>query len=495
MGEALPRLLADWHVLHVCGEAGMSDAGAARAALPGPMRHRYIPEPFLTDRMADALVAADLVVGRAGSSTCAELAAAGVASILVPYPYAGAHQRFNAAFMAERGAAIVVPDVEFNGERLLAEAEALRDDERRTEMGRAARRLARPEAAHTLALELLAMAEGRPLPLEAGVMTQAGGVQPADRLEVLDHLAAERRIDLEWDVPLASLTTLRVGGSVDRLTTAATTDGLVAALRLARDAGVPGGVLGKGSDIVVADRGIRGLVVRNRADAIEMDGSEVRAQSGAAMAALVKRCTSAGLGGIEFGISIPGSVGGAVWANAGAHGGEMKDVVITVDAWSGEDVRVLEAKDCGFAYRSSSFKDGPWTILAARLRLRRGHPAEIAAQVAAHQAHRRATQPLADQNAGSVFRNPVGDHAGRLIDEAGLKGHRIGSAEVSTLHANFIVVDRGGSAADVRRLGDHVRSVVADRFGVELQYEIEFVGDWDGDESWATPTSHLEGVR
>ena len=326
-------------------------------------------------------------------------------------------------------------------------------------------------------------------------MTQAGEVRLADRLAALDQLAGERGIALERDVPLAPLTTLRVGGSVDRLTTAETAEELVAALRLARDAGLPGGVLGKGSDIVVADRGIRGLVVRNRADAIEVDGSEVRAASGAAMAALVKRSTIAGLAGIEFGISIPGSVGGAVWANAGAHGGEMKDVVASVDAWSGDGARVIPAEECGFAYRTSSFKDGPWTILGARLRLTPSDSAEIAARVAANQAHRRATQPLADQNAGSVFRNPPGDYAGRLADEAGLKGHRIGSAEVSALHANFIVVDRGGLAADVRRLGDHVRSVVADRFGIELQYEIEFVGDWDGDGPWATATSHLEGVR
>ena len=330
-------------------------------------------------------------------------------------------------------------------------------------------------------------------------MTQAREARLEERLAVLDELAEERGIALEPDVPLAPLTTLRVGGSVDRLTTAETADELLAALRLARDAGLPGGVLGKGSDIVVSDRGIRGLVVRNRADAIRVDGAEVHAESGAAMAALVKRCTAAGLGGLEFGISIPGSVGGAVWANAGAHGGEMKDVVVTVDAWSGErdadGVVVVPAEECGFAYRSSSFKDGPWTILGARLRLTAGHPAEIAARVAANQAHRRATQPLADQNAGSVFRNPVGDHAGRLVDEAGLKGHRIGSAEVSTLHANFIVVDRGGAAADVRRLGDHVRAVVAERLGVELQYEIEFVGDWDDDGPWATATSHLEGVR
>jgi UDP-N-acetylmuramate dehydrogenase len=330
-------------------------------------------------------------------------------------------------------------------------------------------------------------------------MTQAREAPMGERLAALDQLAAERGIALERDAPLAPLTTLRVGGSVDRMTTAATQDELVAALRLARDAGTPCGILGKGSDIVVSDRGIRGLVVRNRADGIRIEGTEVQAESGAAMAALVKRCAASGLGGVEFGISVPGSVGGAVWANAGAHGGEMKDVVVSVDAWSGERapdaIVALGAEECGFAYRTSSFKDGPWTILGARLRLAPANRAEIAARVAANQAQRRATQPLADQNAGSVFRNPPGDHAGRLADEAGLKGFRIGSAEVSTLHANFIVVDRGGRALDVRRLGDHVRSVVADRFGVELRYEIEFVGEWDDDGPWATATSHLEGVR
>ena len=167
VGDALRTLLEQWRVLHLCGEAGMADAGAARAALPEALRQRYTPEPFLTDRMADALVAADLVLGRAGSSTCAELAAVGVASMLVPYPFAGAHQRFNARFMAEEGAAVAVPDEELDGDRLLREATALRDDARREPMGRAAARLARPEAARTLADVLLAMAERRPLPAEA----------------------------------------------------------------------------------------------------------------------------------------------------------------------------------------------------------------------------------------------------------------------------------------------------------------------------------------
>lgn len=316
----------------------------------------------------------------------------------------------------------------------------------------------------------------------------------AQRLTVLDRLAGERGIGLTADAPLGPLTTLRVGGPADRLAVAETVDELVALLELARDAGVPAGVLGKGSDLVVADDGVRGLVIRNRADAIAIDGARIRAEGGAAMAALVKRCTVAGLAGIEFGISIPGTVGGAVWANAGAHGGEMKDVVRGVRAWSPEADGVVElaSGDCRFAYRESRFKSTGEIVLEAELGLADGEPNVIAERVAELQAHRRATQPLAEQNAGSVFRNPPGDFSGRLIDAAGLKGFRIGSAEVSTLHANFIVVDRGGRAADVRAVGDHVRRVVAERFGTELRYEIEFVGDWPVDLD--PPPSPLAGV-
>ena len=138
----------------------MADAGAARQALPEAVRTRYLPEPFLTDRMADALVGADLVVGRAGSSTCAELAAVGVASILVPYPYAGAHQRYNAAYLADEGAAVMVADEDLDAQRLAAEASALLDDDRRHAMGRAARALGRPDAAADLAAELVRLAGG-----------------------------------------------------------------------------------------------------------------------------------------------------------------------------------------------------------------------------------------------------------------------------------------------------------------------------------------------
>jgi UDP-N-acetylmuramate dehydrogenase len=301
----------------------------------------------------------------------------------------------------------------------------------------------------------------------------------ADAVERLDALAVEAGIDLRADVPIGPLTTLRVGGSADRMASPETLDELSDVLRLAREAGVPAFLLGKGSDVVVADDGIRGLVVRVRADAATIEGTTLSAEAGASMTALAKRCAAAGLAGFDWAISIPGTVGGAAWANAGAHGGEMAQVVrdvLVLDA-AGER-RSLPAGECRFAYRESRFKHGDEVVLGATIDLQPGDPDAILALVDEHQAQRRATQPLADQNAGSVFRNPPDDHAGRLIEAAGLKGHRAGTARVSELHANFIVTDRGGRAADVRALGDLVRATVADRFGVELRYEIEFVGDW-----------------
>lgn len=302
----------------------------------------------------------------------------------------------------------------------------------------------------------------------------------AERLARLDRLAAAAGIELGRDRPLAPLTTLRVGGPADRLAQVGDRPALLAALRAARQAEVPCFVLGNGSDLVVADEGIRGLVVRNRAREVELSDLHLSADSGAPMAMLVKRCTTAGLAGLEFGISIPGSLGGAVWANAGAHGGEMKDVLLRAEVWDpgGDEVLTLDNAACRFAYRESRFKHSAEVVLGATLGLGRGDREAIARRVDEHQAHRRATQPLADQNAGSVFRNPPGDHAGRLIDAAGLKGRRVGSAMVSRLHANFIVTERGGRAADVRALGELVRAEVAHRFGVRLEYEIEFVGDW-----------------
>ncbi|MDQ2674241.1 MAG: UDP-N-acetylmuramate dehydrogenase [Chloroflexota bacterium] len=302
-----------------------------------------------------------------------------------------------------------------------------------------------------------------------------------DSIQRLDAVAAERGLELRTDVPLAPLTTLRVGGPAERYAEPATLDELVALLDAAADASVPVFLLGKGSDIVVADAGIGGLVLRVRADAVRIGGTRVFAEAGASMTGLAKRCAREGLAGFDWAISIPGSFGGAVWANAGAHDGQMADVVVEVESYDPRDRsrRTLDARDLAFGYRDSRFKHGPEVVLAGTIELEPGDPAVISALVDGHQARRRATQPLADQNAGSVFRNPPDDHAGRLIEAAGLKGRRLGTAQVSQLHANFIVTDRGaGRAADVRALGDLVRATVSERFGVDLAYEIEFVGDW-----------------
>ncbi len=311
-------------------------------------------------------------------------------------------------------------------------------------------------------------------------MTGDAAAGRREALERLDSLAGARGIALQRDLPLARYTTLRVGGPADRLAVPTDRASLLATLRIASEAGVPWFVLGNGSDLVVADAGIRGLVIRNRARDVVLEPPCLGGDAGVPMALLVKRATAAGLGGLEFGISIPGTLGGAVWANAGAHGGDIAGVLANATVWDPATDAVVElgAAACEFAYRESRFKGGSEVILGAMLRLLPDDTAQIARRVAEHQAQRRATQPLADQNAGSVFRNPAGDHAGRLVDAAGLKGRRVGTAMVSPLHANFIVTDRGGRAADVRRLGDEVRATVNARLGVALEYEIEFVGDW-----------------
>jgi UDP-N-acetylmuramate dehydrogenase len=304
-----------------------------------------------------------------------------------------------------------------------------------------------------------------------------------DAVARFDRAAAARGLAVRQDVPLAPLTTLRVGGPADRLAEPRTRDELLAVLEVAQAATVPWLVIGNGSNLVVADAGVRGVVIRIRARDVTRQGASLAADAGAPMAMLVKRASAAGLAGIEWGIAVPGTLGGAVWANAGAHGGEIRDRLEWAEAWdptSGTVGRVAP-EACGFDYRESRFKHEALVVVAAGVALADDEPAAVADRVAAFQAQRQATQPLAEQNAGSVFRNPPGDHAGRLIDAAGLKGRRVGTASVSTRHANFIVTDRGGRAADVRRLADEVQREVATATGVALQFEIEFVGAWGGD--------------
>ena len=298
----------------------------------------------------------------------------------------------------------------------------------------------------------------------------------------------QRRIGLKTsrDEPLARFTTMRVGGPADLFTTVHNAFELRAVIRFARARELPHVLLGRGSDLVISDRGIRGLVIQVRAEGSRVDGDHYTAEAGVPMARAATETQKAGLSGLEFGLAIPGTVGGAVWANAGAHDADVAAILRSSRILAADGAEsVVPAADLDLAYRDTRLKHvAPGSpaevVLDATFRLVPAEPDVIKARLDEIRRWRQAHQPLGLPSAGSVFRNPDGDSAGRLIDAAGLKGTRIGGAVVSEKHANFIVNDQKGTAEDVRRLGDHVREVVARTHGVELVYEIAFVGDWDG---------------
>ena len=301
----------------------------------------------------------------------------------------------------------------------------------------------------------------------------------------------QRRIGVKTsrDEPLARFTTMRVGGPADLFAVVHNAFEMRALIKFARTRAIPYTILGRGSDLVIADAGIRGLVIQARAEGSRIDGDRYRAEAGVPMARAATETQKAGLTGLEYGLAIPGTVGGSVWANAGAHDAETSGVLESAAVLFGDGTeRDLPADELGFRYRHSRFKDaspapagGPSeVVMSAVFRLAPADPAVIKARLDEIRHWRQAHQPLGIPSAGSVFRNPDGDSAGRLIDELGLKGTRIGGSVVSEKHANFIVNDQRGSAADVRRLAELVRRRVRERHGIELRFEVEFIGDWSG---------------
>ena len=293
----------------------------------------------------------------------------------------------------------------------------------------------------------------------------------------------QRRIGVKTsrDEPLARFTTMRVGGPADLFATVHNAHELRALVRFARTRGLPHFVLGRGSDLVIADAGVRGLVIQVRAEGSRTDGERYTAEAGVQMARAATETQRAGLTGLEFGLAIPGTVGGAVWANAGAH-----DAEVAARPRVGPGPRRRRHRDASspppssaFAYRDSRFKAadaGRCRGRAARRRHRRHVPADRGGPGARSRpgstrsaTGARPTSRSGCRRPGSVFRNPAGDSAGRLIEAAGLKGTRIGGAVVSEKHANFIVNDQKGTAADVRRLAERVRAEILARDGVELR--------------------------
>jgi len=301
----------------------------------------------------------------------------------------------------------------------------------------------------------------------------------------------QRRLGVKTvrDEALARHTTMRVGGPADLFAVAHNAFELRGLIRLARARTIPFLVLGRGSNLVVADAGFRGLVIQARAEASRVDGDRYHADAGVPMARAATETQAAGLTGLEFGLAIPGTAGGAVWANAGAHGADTAAVLesATLLRADGSEA-VVPVEELDFTYRHSRLKaaNQPGSanpaeiVLATVFRLAPADPAAIKEQLDDIRRWRREHQPLGIPSAGSVFRNPEGDSAGRLVDALGLKGYRRGGAAVSEKHANFIVNDAKGTAADVRAVAEHVRAEVRRRTGIDLVFEVEFAGDWSG---------------
>jgi UDP-N-acetylmuramate dehydrogenase len=312
-----------------------------------------------------------------------------------------------------------------------------------------------------------------------------------DPLATATDIARRVGVKAERDAPLGRFTTMRVGGPADLFTTAHNAFELKALVRFARARAIPLSLLGRGSNVVISDRGIRGLVVQVRAEGSSIEGDRYRAEAGVPMARAATETQKAGLSGLEFGLAIPGAVGGAVWANAGAHGSDVKTVLESADVLGADGTEARVAVDeLGLEYRESRFKHPPEggpaeVVLAAIFRLEAAPAETIRERLDDIRRWRQGHQPLGIPSAGSTFRNPpTGPSAGELIDRAGLKGTRIGGASVSDKHANFVINDRRGTAADVRRLVDLVRATIVERDGIDLQPEVEFVGDWSG---WPWP--------
>ena len=308
-----------------------------------------------------------------------------------------------------------------------------------------------------------------------------------DRLAALARALGERARAAE---PLSRHTTSRIGGPADLLAEATSADELRDLTQTARRHALPVFILGGGANILVSDAGVRGLTILNKARRLEfLNGGRVRAESGVILPTLARECIARGLAGLEWAVGVPGTVGGAIVGNAGAHGQDTAGDVKRVWILGPDDqVREWPAEELAFSYRSSRIKqearrrqppgaDTRYVVLAAEFELAQADPAVLESRAAEFNDYRRRTQPPG-ASIGSMFKNPPGDAAGRLIDAAGLKGARIGQAEISRVHANFFVNLGGATARDVMGLIDLARAKVRERFEVELELEIELIGNW-----------------
>ena len=281
--------------------------------------------------------------------------------------------------------------------------------------------------------------------------------------------------------PMARHTTFRIGGPADYFVELGSIEQIRAAIQVCREENLPWFVLGRGSNLLVSDKGYRGVILSIYKDfqKTEIQGETVTVQAGVLLTTLSGKVLDASLTGLEFASGIPGTIGGAVVMNAGAYGGEMKDIVrkVTVLDQDGE-VRTLTCGEMQFGYRTSLAKKKGYIVLGAELTLKQGEKEKIREEMQALKAKRIEKQPLEFPSAGSTFKRPEGYFAGKLIMDAGLRGAAVGGAQVSEKHCGFVVNTGNATAADVRELMRQVQGKVQEQFGVHLEPEVRFLGEF-----------------
>jgi UDP-N-acetylmuramate dehydrogenase len=298
---------------------------------------------------------------------------------------------------------------------------------------------------------------------------------------ILELLSARFGEEVKTNAVLAPYTSARIGGRADILVSAQSADDLASIVTLLWSEGIEPVVLGGGSNVLVSDMGIRGVTVVNRAKAVrfdEIDPPCVWAESGVVFSNLANRCAAKGLAGLEWAGTVPGTIGGAVYGNAGAFGGDMAGSLEWAEVLTPDGRERWPAETFGYGYRTSILKrqERRAVVLAAELKLTTSTREAVTTTMAAFGERRKATQPPG-ASMGSMFKNPPGDKAGRLIEAAGLKGRRVGNVEISPVHANFFVNHGRANAADVKALIEIAQRTVREKLGVELELEIEFLGE------------------
>ncbi len=298
--------------------------------------------------------------------------------------------------------------------------------------------------------------------------------------QYLEEAEREGHLTYRKDLPLSTVSSFRIGGNASYVIYPTTIDELASLSALCRSISVPNIVIGNGTNLLFADSGYEGaVIVTTQVKDIKIEGNTVTAGCGVSFTHLASAACEAGLSGLEFAYGIPGTVGGAVFMNAGAYGGEMKDVCASVTVYDSDSDEIydIKAEDCAFGYRESIFQNKDMMILSAKLTLTEGDSAEISEKMNALMQQRVDKQPLNFPSAGSTFKRYPGYFAGKLIEDAGLKGYTIGGAQVSEKHAGFIINIGNATASDVLALIGHIQSVIKNNVGIELQPEVRIIAN------------------